>query len=307
MTKPQNSGVIPDAADTEVKAKAAEGKAKNTESKAKTVEGNAKDVNAKGGDTDVKAKVTDVKAKNAESKAKNGAKKNLHADHRKRCFETYFQDNVNMKIPDHILLEVLLFYSIPRKDTNEIAHRLLERFETLESVLSAPVHQLERVEGVGRYSANLIKLFDMMHRRCLEAGAPARTRLSGREQYGKYIVKHMEGLEIEALSLLCLDASQQLIGFSVIRNGVEASVEVDIKEIIRRALNNNAYGIVVSHNHPSGKLEPSDQDITATRMMMRACDAVNVKFLDHLIITDGKYASVLELLMKRRAHVPMGV
>lgn len=222
----------------------------------------------------------------------------LHKNHRERTFAAYLDSGAN--IPDHVLLEMLLFYSIPRKDTNETAHRLINTFGSLSAVFEAGQEELTAVEGIGRYSADLIRLISTVKSRALEPRRVGKVTLSGSADYCAYIRARFSELDSEAICVLIMDASHRLINAPVVRRGGIENAELCIKDILRHTLCASGDLLVVGHSHPSRNTEPSDEDVTFTLQLRRACDSIGIRLEDHVILSGGACTSVFEYLSNHR-------
>ncbi len=222
----------------------------------------------------------------------------LHAQHRQRCFETYLKGQ-EINVPDHVLLEMLLFYSIPRKDTNETAHMLINRFGSLSGVLSAPQEQIVMCEGVGQHSARLIRLVGEFVKRSNKVQVSSKMSFKCIESYGEFFINYMRGLSEERLVVLCLDRASRMLNITSIPGG-KSETEVNVKEIVKLALNSDCDSVILCHNHCSGKAEPSDEDVVFTLEVRRAVSAVSVRLRDHIIVAENKYVSVCDYMDNRR-------
>ena len=227
---------------------------------------------------------------------------NLHADHRKRCFDTYLSPGANP--PDHILLEMLLFFSIPRKDTNETAHKLINRFGSLEGVFRASLKELTEVEGVGKHSGSLIRLVSLLNQRLLTNRSKPKAKLSDGGSLTSFFLSEMKGCEDETLAVLCLDSRYRVNSFVRIGSADIAEGEAKIRQILRVALNCSCEILAICHCHPSGKVDPSDEDVMFTLQLRRACDTLMIKLEDHIIIGADSHASVFEIMKKHRQSFP---
>ncbi len=225
-----------------------------------------------------------LKGANAMAKeTKNG--KNLHAGHRARMREKvlmYGLDSMN----DHEVLEMLLYYAIPRGDTNETAHLLLDRFKSFRFLLEATPEELASVPGVGQNTAVLIKLVLEASKRYHTARLARRLRLTSTQAIGNFLSPIFIGKREENVYLLCLDAKKTPIYGKTIHVGGMTATALEIPQILSIALSVNAKYVVLAHNHPSGFAVPSDTDLTTTLKLYRALKEVDIRLLDHLIISD---------------------
>ena len=213
---------------------------------------------------------------------------NIHAGHRERKKKQYRMNGAD-SFADHELLELLLFFSIPRADTNEIAHRLLEKFGSLQRVLGAPLQELTKVNGIGDNSALLLNLIAPIYQRALASNAEKGIVFTRSDHLRKYFEKLYTGEQYEVMYQLCLDANGRLLNIFKLNQGTPVSVALDMREIISNALASGAATVILAHNHPSGAAEASAADIRGTNQVSRALEAIGVLLADHVIVagSDG--------------------
>ena len=230
------------------------------------------------------------------SKAKQG---NLHAGHRQRLRKKFLQQGADSLEP-HELLELLLFYAVPRANTNPTAHQLLRQFGSLKNVLSAPVEDLVRVEGLGESSALLITLVARLYCRAMvDSMEEDRDILDTTERLGRYFVALLAAEPREVMYQLSLDAKGRLLKRFKVNEGCTAGVDFDVRKIVINAISSNASMAVLAHNHPSGIALPSDEDCTGTEAVREALDVVGVKLVDHIIVADNDFVSFRESRLLR--------
>lgn len=213
-----------------------------------------------------------------------------HDGHRDRLRERYTDyglDNFN----DLNVLELLLFYAIPRRDTNLLAHALLDHFGSLDAVFSASLHELQAVPGIGANAATLISLVPQIAKRC----AVSRTRdiraFQNSSSAARYLIPRL-GLETsEKALLLCLNPQKQLISCAELASGVVDSVNLNVRLVVETALKARASSVILAHNHPSGNPSPSRDDELLTRRIREALQLVDISLDDHLIIGGEQYFS----------------
>lgn len=218
--------------------------------------------------------------------------KNPHENHRARVRETFRRAGVD-GMPDHNLLELLLFYSIPRKDTNEIAHRLIETFGSLNGVFDASYERLAEVEGVGESSALLLSLVPGICRRYVEGMTDKKKiNLSTPEAVSDYLVKKYYGCKTEVFYMLCLDGVGNLINCCKLSEGSAGTVVVDKRTMLEAALRNNADKIIFAHNHPNGIAVPSKEDLEMTYEFATILSPVGIRLADHFIVAGSETLSL---------------
>lgn len=220
-------------------------------------------------------------------------KKNVHAGHRQRLRRTFLDHGLDA-LPDVNALELLLFYAVPRQDTNPIAHRLLEEFGSLSGVMDATPEDLQRRGGLSENAAALLKLVTEMARRQLIDRASSETLLDTTRKCGEYLSKYFYGAKDEMVFLLALDAKCRVLGCTKLFTGTVNTAALSVRSVVEYALRTGATSVVLAHNHPSGIAVPSQEDIRTTEIVARALDTVDVLLADHIVVADLDYVSMAE-------------
>lgn len=219
--------------------------------------------------------------------------KELHTGHRGRMAAKYRSGGADV-MADHELLEMLLYYSIPRVNTNETAILLLRRFGSLNAILSAPLHELTAVEGVGEKSARLIRLCGDIALRAEREGNSTPRRFSDLDEIGEYLVTQLDPLPRERVLVLLLSSSNELLACENLGDGSVNTADVNIRQIIEYAILRKASQLVLAHNHPDGDLSPSDSDVTTTLQLHRACLPLDLELTEHILVAGGKYHFIMK-------------
>lgn len=215
----------------------------------------------------------------------------IHKEHRQRVKRRFLREGLDHFEELHAL-ELLLFFSNPRDDTNPIAHRLLEQFGSLHQVLTAPPEQLVQVQGVGEHTAILLGLVKGISQKYLIGHEGSRVRLNTMEECGNYLMDHFVGRRDEVVMLLCLDAKRMPLCCRIVSEGSVNTAEVSVRKVVEAALSVNATTVMLAHNHPSGIAVPSMEDIITTRRMGVALDAVGILLEDHIVVAGREYVSL---------------
>ena len=217
---------------------------------------------------------------------------NIHKGHRNRLKEEVLAaDLTNPKSPDK-LLEMLLFYGIPQKDTAPIARELIARFGDFSGVLDADIDDLLKTKGMTRNAASLIKLMRPIGRTYVLTKFGEKETLKNYEDIGNYVLTRYYALSRESFSLLCLNRLGKVISFEEIMGGNIDIVGVSIRTILEKVLKSEATAVVVAHNHPGGVALPSGEDAELTKRIKVALDTISVNLVDHIIIADNDYVSM---------------
>lgn len=215
----------------------------------------------------------------------------MHDGHRERLRERYRRAGPNA-FEDHELLELLLFYAIPRRDTNAIAHSLLDSFGSLSAVLYATEPELRNIEGVGGSAAMLLNLIGELNRRCaLREGE--RVTMETRGAVAEYCYGLLCGRKSECAYALLLDARFHLISARLISEGLPDRVALPPRKVVEAAIAHGAVHVVIAHNHPAGDSTPSPDDIELTNRVRDALQTVGISLAEHIIVTDEDTFAVL--------------
>ena len=215
----------------------------------------------------------------------------IHDGHRQRLKQRFLEEGLD-NFTDIQVLELLLFYCIPRQDTNPIAHRLLDHFGSLSQVLEASPQQLQKVPGIGGNAATFLSLITEVGRYYQVDRCNRETVLREMEDCARYLLPFFFGRTVETVYLLCLDAKGKVLGCKEVGQGSVNSAGISVRKIVELALDTNASMVVLAHNHPSGVAVPSHEDVLTTQRIAAALNAVEVQILDHLVVADGDYVSI---------------
>ena len=215
---------------------------------------------------------------------------NIHSEHRQRVKNRFRNEGLDHFEELHAL-ELLLFYALPRIDTNPIAHDLLNHFGNLRNVLEAPVEQLMGVNGMGEHAALLLSLVRGLSQKYMISGDSA-APLNTLEDCGTYLINRFIGQRNEVVMLLCLDAKRAPLCCRIVSEGSVNAAEISTRKVVEAALSVNATSVILAHNHPSGIAVPSMPDIVTTRRMGAALSAVDIVLEDHFVVADRDYVSL---------------
>lgn len=226
----------------------------------------------------------------------------MHEQHRERLKARFLNEGLDA-FDAHQALELLLFYAIPRRDTNPIAHRLIEHYGSLSAVLDADPSELQRIEGMGISSSVLLSMLKPLWRLYRQDSSRHRIPLDTYQTACSFCVDLFAGRIKEALYLLCLDPSCRLIRNILLHEGTISEVAVHPRTVVETALRNQASQVMLVHNHPLGQLEPSQSDILFTRKITMALSAIGIRTADHIIVCgENAYSFAHEGRMERIHH-----
>jgi DNA repair protein RadC len=214
--------------------------------------------------------------------------------HRQRLRDRFLAGDDN-GLPDYELLELLLFFSIPKIDTKPLAKQLLGRFGSLAGVVNASTEQLAEFERMDHFSITLFKALRIFSARLVLEDLTERPVLDNWDKLVAYLRAAMAHRRIEQFRLLFLDRRNVLIADEVQHEGTIDHTPVYPREVVKRALALDASALVMVHNHPSNHPQPSKPDIEMTRQVRDALDRVGVTLHDHLIMSRRGHTSFRQL------------
>ena len=214
-----------------------------------------------------------------------------HQGHRERMRNRFMETGLE-GFAAHEVLELLLYYAIPRRDVNPLAHELINTFGSFRGVLEATPQQLMQVKGVTERTAALLGLMLPMFRRYTADLSQSRTVIANRLDAQRYCISLLAGRRNEHFYIIGLDASSTVVGAPMICSGDISEVPAYPRQIVQAALALNAHSVVMCHNHPGGIARPSQQDIETTEQLIDALSAIGIVVLDHLIIVGNNCYSM---------------
>lgn len=216
-----------------------------------------------------------------------------HKGHRERLRRQYNERGLD-GMPDHMILEIILSFAIPRKDVDPIARRLIVSFGSLAGVLEAGREQLESIEGVGPNASVLIRLFTSVNRKYMleKQQKDAKPKLNSSDVVGEYLKALLYASPIEKVYGLFLDSEMKLLVYRELASGDVASSSISVRNIAEVAIGVRATGVILGHNHPGGQTKPSAADIATTDNISKALSALGITLHDHFIIAGNEYVSL---------------
>lgn len=215
---------------------------------------------------------------------------NIHKDHRQRVRKKFMKSKFT-GFADHEKLELLLYYAIPMKDTNPIAHRLLNKFKTIGGVFDASIEQLMEVEGIGENAAIFIKLIPEISKE-YSLSKYMYVKLDTVEAVCKFFCSQFTGEANEKIKVAAVDDKLRLKCCEELAEGTTNSVCIDIKKLLLFAQKNNSENIIIAHNHPNGDHIPSNDDISLTRELHKNLKIIGINLIDHVVVAKGQATSL---------------
>ena len=213
-----------------------------------------------------------------------------HLGHRKRLKEKYTSQGASA-LQDYELLELLLSFSIPHRDTKSYAKRLLAVFTNLRGILEADLPTLQNLGGLPPQSALQLRAMGDLFRLANQSEFRRGRALGGPEDVAGFLREQIGSRPREVFMVLFMDHRNHLLAFERLQEGTVDHTAVYPREILRRALELNATGLILAHNHPAGSLEPSEGDKQLTRQILTAARAMGLTVHDHLILASEGHFS----------------
>ena len=215
-----------------------------------------------------------------------------HAKHRERMRESYLKSG-GKNLHEHQLLEMVLYYALPRKDTNALAHRLIRAYGSAQKVYKADVFDLEKQKGVGRNTAVLLSLCGELIRRYGQGEVNTnKQKLSTPESAVQYCRSLYDNTLNEQTYVISLDGSKNVLHADLISTGTPKETTIYPRLVIEKAIRHGASSVIITHNHPSGNVQPSLKDISTTKEIFEILDKIGIELFDHIIIGDNKAYSM---------------
>jgi DNA repair protein RadC len=224
--------------------------------------------------------------------------KGIHTGHRVRLRSRYREEGLET-FRDHEVLELLLFYCYPQRNTNDIAHKMLREFGSLHNLFEADVPTLMTRLGCSENIAVLLNLMPAIANRYFRSRWSKNVLLDNAKTAGEYAISLFVGLTTERFYLISVDACNKLNNATLISQGTLDESAIYPREVVKAAIQSQASSVILTHNHPGGTLRPSRGDLEVTRHIAEGLEFINVTVMDHIIVAGDKYYS----FAARKQHV----
>lgn len=218
--------------------------------------------------------------------------KNPHDGHRDRFREKFREKGITKATPPHEILELLLYYCVPRSNTNVLAHELYDHYGTIAAILDAPEEELVKFKGLTERGVFLLKMILPVTAYCAAERMGNKFEFSDSDRVGRFLLSQFYGLEKEKLALLFLDGFGRKMKFEFVAEGDAWEVNVPIRQILKSAVNSRSRTAVMAHNHPFSSALPSSADMAATEQVREILAGIGIELLDHIIISENDYVSL---------------
>ena len=218
---------------------------------------------------------------------------NVHEGHRARLKGKYLEHGLG-SFTDVEALELLLFFAIPRANTKELAHALIDRFHGCRGVLEASTNELREVPGIGENAAALVRLVTDLNSRYQRSASSPGTQIRNSSEAGAFLLPQFAYRNTECSVLLCMDTVGRVIACHVLSEGTSSMVRIAAREITEIVLRDKAARVILAHNHLAGIALPSTADVSATEQLFRMLQMIGVELVDHIVFSDGDFVSMRE-------------
>ncbi len=215
----------------------------------------------------------------------------MHAGHRERMKQRFRETGLK-GFDDVNVLELMLFYVIPRQDTNPIAHALINRFGSLQGVIDATYDELVKVKGVGENTATFLQLIPAVCKRYTREKQKKKAAYTSLKDMADFVIPLFSFEMEETLYLICMDEGNHITYCESIAQGNLDSVGIEPREVVQKAMERRAVRVVLAHNHPSGIPSPSLSDVSLTQTIKEALRLFNIELLDHFIVAEEACVSM---------------
>lgn len=218
----------------------------------------------------------------------------MHEGHRERLRQRYRREGLD-EFELHNVLELVLFHIIPRKDTNEIAHRLVEKYHSLSAILDAPEEELCKIEGIGKTAACFLHMIPSLCRLYMsDLRYPENGCIESTGQACEFLSARLSGYDHEVVVALMLSQRGKILCCETIADGNINSADLDIRKLVGLCISYKCSRLILAHNHPSGIAMPSREDVETTRMLEETLAQSGTRLIDHIIVADGDYMSLAD-------------
>ncbi|MCK5036383.1 MAG: DNA repair protein RadC [Candidatus Sabulitectum sp.] len=209
--------------------------------------------------------------------------------HRKRLKQRFLRAGIK-GFTDREALELLLTYATPRKDTRKLSEDLLDKFGSLKNILNQPPSSLMSVDGIGESAATLISLFSQLTAR--SESPEEKIKITGPDEVAEYLKKRLGSQRRERFSALLLNSANSLLAEVDLEYGTVNRTQVYPRNLVEKVIAHSAAGVILVHNHPGGKTDPSREDIALTRKLIKLGEDMDFRILDHFIVTENEIISL---------------
>ena len=217
----------------------------------------------------------------------------VHDGHRERLRARFAEHGLE-SFNELNALELLLCYAIPRRDTNELAHRLLDAFGGFRGVSQASMQELTSIPGIGENAAALILMVPQIVKKAHVSKAKETKIIRNSTDAGNYLLPYFLDEQDEIVMMLCLDNKRAIICCREMGRGVVNCVDANIRRMVETALKVKTTTVIIAHNHPNGVALPSREDDNFTRTLYRSLGLLGITLEDHIIVANDEFVSLAD-------------
>lgn len=234
---------------------------------------------------------------------KKNSVSDIHKGHRQRVWRELTNMGIDENTPAHKVLELILFFTIPRKDTNELAHVVLNYFDnsfarvmeaSVEELMEASITDNKDIPKISEYTASHIKLILEIAKYYHSSKAAEEKTLMNRVDASRFLQKKLVDTSVETVYLLCLDNASRFLACPKLAEGDEFAVAISPRQLVKKVTQIGATKIILAHNHPRGVALPSAADINITKQVAVALSGIGARLVDHIIVADNDYVSLCD-------------
>ncbi len=218
----------------------------------------------------------------------------IHKNHRSRMRKRFAEHGFD-GFAEHEVLEMLLYYAIPRRDTNPLAHSILNEYKSIANVFEADVSELAKIPGLSESSATLLSMVPHLARVYEKSKCDREQCLNNTDAIGQYAVSLLKGKINEEFALICLDANRCVHWSGIIVKGTIDRIEAYPRLVVGEVLKHHAKYVIFAHNHPNGTLSPSAADKNTTKRLAEILRDIDVVALDHIIVSGSRFYSMAHM------------
>lgn len=214
-----------------------------------------------------------------------------HHGHRERMKKRMLREGIE-HMAGHEAIELLLYYAVPYRDTNPLAHRLITKFGSVSRVLTADYADLIKVEGVTPHIASLLVLSGQLAFRCVQEAYEPGTQLYTDEEYVEFLLPWFAGRKDESVVMISMDSRHKVLNTTRLFEGSVNSSYFNCRIAVQQALQDNATVVALAHNHPNGYAFPSRADVETSVQFAEVLASVEIRLVDHIIVSDDDGVSM---------------
>lgn len=226
------------------------------------------------------------------------SKPNVHEGHRDRVRQKIRVNGID-SLPDHEVLEYLLFMVTPRKDVNGLAHELIDKFGGFDRVLDASESDLLTVKGVTKTAALFLSSYTSIYNKYLQSKESKKAVINTLPELSKFFINRIGNSNVEVLLVACFDVHFKIKRVLDYTSNDVSKVMNSPKQILSDIVKTNCSFVAIAHNHPGGVLHPSHGDLQMTYNVYRQLQVLDIRFLDSLVITCSNAMSILSFARTR--------